>query len=287
MPLYALRAFECAGRYLHMGRAGEELGVTHGAISHQIRSLEEQLGVRLFDRAKNKLQLTDAGARLLQSIKEGFDTIIEGALHLEPDSLPGSLIVGCTQTAGASWAAKAICEFNAQYPQIEVQVVELKPQQKEIPLEVDVAICYGAPHDAGLRLVELGKPPIFPVCNPRLLHDKKKVSKPKDLVNFTLLHDKQNSWERWFSEFKVDVSNDLKQIQFFSTSLALSAARSGHGVALCNRFEVQEDLKEGSMVQLLDSAIPETHSYYMLLDQPENQSIRARLFEEWMEHVLE
>ena len=73
LPLSGLRAFECAGRHLHLGRAGEELGVTHGAISHQVRALEAQLGVKLFIRANSRLQLTDAGQRLLTAVGEGFE----------------------------------------------------------------------------------------------------------------------------------------------------------------------------------------------------------------------
>ena len=104
LPLSGLRAFESAGRHLHLGRAGEELGVTHGAISHQVRALEAQLGVKLFIRANSRLQLTDAGQRLLMAVGEGFEKILEGAQHLDPDSLAGSLIIACTQTrAPVGW----------------------------------------------------------------------------------------------------------------------------------------------------------------------------------------
>ena len=97
LPLSALRAFESAGRQLHMGRAGEELGVTHGAISHQVRALEQQLGVKLFIRANNRLKLTGAGKRLLNAVREGFDRIVDGTLQLDPDSLTGVLVIGCSR----------------------------------------------------------------------------------------------------------------------------------------------------------------------------------------------
>lgn len=286
MPLSALRAFESAGKHLHLGRAGEELGVTHGAISHQVRALEEHLGVKLFDRSQNKLQLTDAGKRLLNAVTEGFNTILDGALHLDPDSLAGTLTIGCTQTAGASWMAKHISDFHAQYPQTEIHTVELKPQQKDIPREIDVAICYGQPVAGDRRVKELTSPPIFPVCSPRLLHNSKSVSRAEDLTRFPLLHDRQNSWDRWFSAMNLDVPDTVKQIYFFSTNLSLSAARHGYGVALCNHFEVKEDLREGRLIQLLNRTIPESHSYYLLADQEDKQSLRARLFEEWITLTL-
>jgi len=286
MPLSALRAFESTGKHLHMGRAGEELGVTHGAISHQIRALEEHLGIKLFDRANNRLKLTDSGQRLLRAVREGFDTIMDGALHLDPDNLTGNLVVGCTQTAGAGWAAKHICDFHALYPQIEIHTMEIKPQQKDIPREIDIAICYGKPNTTGRRLEELTSPPIFPVCSPRLLHGEKTVSQPQHLTRFPLLHDSQNSWQRWFTALNVPMPNHIKQLYFFSTNLSLSAARHGYGIALCNRFEVQEDLREGRLVKLLTRTIPESRSYYLLSDTEEKQSLRAQLFEEWIIEAL-
>ena len=135
LPLSALRAFESAGRHLHMGRAGDELGVTHGAISHQVRILEQYLGIKLFIRANNRLKLTSSGEHLLDAVRDGFECIIDGALRLDPDSLTGSLIIACTESTGASWAVMHIGEFQLQYPQIDVHVVEVQPQQKDIPRE--------------------------------------------------------------------------------------------------------------------------------------------------------
>ena len=103
LPLSSLRAFESVGHRLHMGKAGEELGVTHGAISHHIRALEKHLDVKLFTRDKNSLQLTDSGKLLLKAVTQGFDKILEGTQHLDVDNLSGKLTVGCTQTAGANW----------------------------------------------------------------------------------------------------------------------------------------------------------------------------------------
>jgi LysR family glycine cleavage system transcriptional activator len=284
LPLSALRAFECTGRHLNMGRAGEELGVTHGAISHQVRALESQLGTPLFIRANNRLQLTDSGQRLLRAVIEGFERILDGTQHLDPDSLSGSLVIGCTQTAGASWVARNVSDFHDQYPQIEIRIVEIKPQQEEIPGDIDIAICYGRPEAQGRRVEELIRAQIFPVCSPRILHDKVPVTQPEHLVAYALLFDSQNSWSRWFSDMDVAVPDDIRQIHFFSTNLALNAARFGCGIALCNRLEVQEDLREGRLIQLLDRTIPESHGYYVLADNLDRQSLRARLFEEWVKN---
>ena len=108
LPLSALRAFEAAAQTLHLGKAGEQLGVTHGAISHQIRALEEQLGVVLFSRANNRMALTAAGISLYDSVRDGFDLIADGARHLSRDKMSGTLHIACTQTMATCWATKHI-----------------------------------------------------------------------------------------------------------------------------------------------------------------------------------
>jgi LysR family glycine cleavage system transcriptional activator len=282
LPLSALRAFEAAGRHLHMGRAGDELGVTHGAISHQVRALENQLGVQLFIRSNNRLKLTGAGERLLSAVRDGFNRILDETLKLDPDNLAGRLVIACTESSGASWAVRRIGTFSAQYPQVEIHVVEVQPQQKRIPPTIDVAICYGRPDSRGRRLEELASPPVFPVCSPQILHGMPAIKRPEQLLGLPLLHDSQNSWQDWFAAMGITEPGDTEGIHFYSTNLSLTAARLGFGVALCNPFEIQEDLRHGRLVKLLKKAVPETHSYYLLTDQPEHQSLRARLFEEWI-----
>lgn len=282
LPLSALRAFESTGRHLHMGQAGEDLGVTHGAISHQVRALEQQLGVKLFIRANNRLKLTSAGERLLSAVRDGFDRIVDGTLHLDPDSLTGRLVIGCTESTGASWAVKHIGEFQLQYPQIDIHVVELKPLQKDIPRELDVAICYGKPLAAGRRLEELVSPPVYPVCSPLILHGIPAITRPGHLARLTLLHDRQNDWSRWFAAMDEPEPENMRQMHFYSTNLSLTAARQGYGVALCNLFEIKEDLRQGRLVKLMKKAVPESHNYYLLTNQPEHRSLRAQLFEDWL-----
>ncbi len=286
LPLSALRAFESVGHRLHMGKAGEDLGVTQGAISHHIRSLEKELGIKLFIRANNRLQLTASGDQLLKAVTEGFNRILDSAQQLDSDSLSGRLVVGCTQTAGANWVAAIISEFHQNYPLIDIHTVEVKPQQKDIPREIDIAICYGKPIENDKVVEELTSLDIFPVCSPRLIHDKNTITQPENLTNYPLLHEGLKNWPRWFSTMNIPISVNTKNIHFFSTNLTLSAARDGYGIALCNRLEVQQDIHEGRLIKLLDKTIPELDSYYLLLDKPEKKSLRAKLFEEWIKNIF-
>ena len=286
LPLSALRAFESVGHRLHMGKAGEDLGVTYGAISHQIRALEKQLGVKLFSRANNSLQLTVPGSRLLKAVTEGFDQILDGAQHLKSDSLSGKLVVGCTQTAGANWLAKIISEYQQDYPLIDIHTVEIKPQQKEITREIDIALCYGIPVESHRAIEELTSLNIFPVCSPRMILEMNEISKPEHLASFPLLHEGLDNWSRWFSQMNIPPPVETKNIYFFSTTITLSAAREGYGIALCNRLEAQQDLLEGRLIKLLNKTIPELDSYYLLTNMPKQQSLKTQLFEERIRSIF-
>lgn len=286
LPLSAMRSFESAGRHLHLGRAGAELGVTHGAVSHQIRALEDKLGLKLFIRANNKLQLTIAGEHLLKSVKEGLDLMVKGALNLNSDSIAGELIIGCTPTAGASWAVNHIMKFQTQYPQMRIKIVELQVKQLKIPTEIDIALCYGKPKIGDRRLESLITPKIFPVCSPSLLYGKPTIENSTQLAQLPLLYDDNNSWPRWFKSMHVKVPESTQKTFFFNTALTISAAQNGFGVALCNPLEVQDDLREGRLIRVLEEAIPESQNYYLLCNKPEAQSIRAKLFERWIKELM-
>ena len=282
LPLSALRAFESAAQYLHFSKAGESLGVTHGAISHQIKALESQLGHPLFIRERNSLKLTAAGLRLYSATKEALDRMIDGMVNLNPESLEGTLVIGCTQSTATNWAIRHIMEFQERYPDVEIDVVEITSAQSDIPRNIDIAICYGKPASDNRIIEQLSKPPVYPVCSPGLLFNTVEPSRAEQLLQFHLLDDNQNSWKQWFSAMRVDDNDNIRQTRFFNTTLALQAARNGYGVALGNPFEIHDDLKDGRLIILLKQSIPEANTYYLLLHEPQNESIRARLFREWL-----
>jgi len=286
LPLSALRAFESAALYKHLGRAGEELGVTHGAISHHIRSLEDKLGIALFIRANNRLELTQAGMTLYEAVKTGLDLIVEGTHKLDPDELSGNLVIGCTQTIATSWAAKHICEFRNKYPSIQIFVREIKPRQQNIPKEIDIAICYGSPKASEKSVIKLASPMLYPVCSPTLLADKKRVSRVKDIVNYTLLHDDQVSWSKWFAAYDLAIPDMSQSIYFPNTSQALTAARLGYGVALCNTFETQEFIREGQLVRLTEKSIEEEDGYFLFIRNSKTVSLKSKVFAEWIDKTL-
>lgn len=286
LPLSALRAFDSAARHLHLQRAGEELGVTQSAISHQVRSLEKQLGVTLFDRTRNRLSLTTTGRQLFEVTRQSFDRLIEGAMQLDAQKVGGKLVIGSTATLMLSLMLKAISQFRAQYPEIEIEVVELAVRQKEIPRNVELAVCYGKPASGGRRLEKIMDAELFPVCSPRLLHGVRRIRRAQDMLRLPLLHFDAVSWPRWFETMGLKDADAEQNIKFFNAHLCMQAARSGMGVALAATFEVDDDLRKGSLVKVLDKTVPEPEDYYLLSDHLERQTPRANQFETWLKEEI-
>ena len=286
LPLSALRSFECAGRHLHFQKAGKELGVSQSAISHQIRALEERLNIRLFDRSGNRLTLTPAGTLLLEKATRAFDQLIDAAEGLAPDVIAGKLTLGCTTTLLVSLVMNTIGRFRQAYPEIDLEVIEIKPFQKEIPREVELAFCFGEPVSKDRRIEPMIREKIFPVCSPGLLQSVPRVTRPAHLLELPLLHNNLGHWDRWFSSARLSPSDAKNHLRFFNTHVALAAARRGLGVALASTLEVQNDLQMGTLVKVLDDSIEEPEQYYLVAHFPENQTNRAMLFERWLKDEI-
>ncbi|MCR8922954.1 LysR substrate-binding domain-containing protein [Dasania sp. GY-MA-18] len=285
LPLNAMRAFEAAARHCHLRKAAVELGVTHGAVSRQVKQLEELLAVELFDRSHNRLALTSAGQRLLTGLQEGLDKIAESTLYLDPESMSGSLTIASTPSISAGWLVMAMGEFAQRYPEIRLRLLNINPQQRDLPSEVDVAICYGKP-DLGQRdSVELFRERYFPVCHPSLLRPEQLVHKPVDMLAYPILHDHHGYWEPWFAAAGIQGS-PRQEIYFQDVYQVLTAVREGFGIGLLDRVDVQRELNSGQLVGLFDDTVEAKESHYLVMNKKEKRSVRVRLFEEFLRRHL-
>ena len=286
IPLNAMRTFEAAAVHCNLRQAAEELGVTHGAVSRQVKQLEGILGVELFDRSHNRMSLTSAGQRLLQGVQEGLDRIAESALYLDPDSMNGDLVIASTPSISAGWLVNAIGQFNQKYPEIQLHLVNITPRQREIPAEVDVAICYGAPELTKRDCEELFRERYFPVCHPSLLKAEQPIVKPDDLMDYPLLHDRHGYWGAWFKGVDTE-NNATKHIYFQDSFQVLTAVREGYGIALLDRVDIQRELRNGTLVALFDETIEADESHFLVRDKKERSTVRATLFAEYIRSYLE
>ena len=171
-PLNALRVFDAAARHLSFTRAADELFVTQAAVSHQIKSLEDFLGLKLFRRRNRSLLLTEEGQSYFQDIKEIFSQLTEATRKLQARSAKGALTVSLLPSFAIQWLVPRLTSFNSAYPGIDVRIQAVDRQEDKLADDVDVAIFYGRGNWPGLRVEKLYAEYLLPVCSPRFMLPK-------------------------------------------------------------------------------------------------------------------
>ncbi len=284
LPLHALRAFEATARAHSVSRAADELGVTHSAVSHQIKKLEELTGSTLFDRKHKPLRLTVQGEQLLSPVSDAFDRLARSTNDLKDGGLEGDLTVSCVPGLGANWLVPILGEFLKTYAKLRVRVITEFWHQPIEENDADLAVAYGSAQHAGKRVIHLGHSNFFPVCSPPLFADSDAIRNPEDLLRYTMLHDhSEESWQRWFVAAGVRSMSDARGIVFDSAHLSLQAARAGCGIAMGDTPTVHLDLKEGRLIRPFDRTVPAIHPYYIVTPPPDQVKPAAQALEVWLQ----
>src|SRR5690349_11702865 len=188
-PLNALRAFDAAARHLSFAEAAEELHVTPAAISHQIKALEDDLGVKLFRRLNRAVRLTDAGQACLPGLRDGFERIAEAVARARQGDSVGVLTVTSSPAVAAKWLVPRLERFRERHPGIDLRIDASMRMVDLAREDVHVGLRYGAGKYPGLHTEQLLRSQVFPVCAPALLKGKYPLRKPEDLRHHTLIHD--------------------------------------------------------------------------------------------------
>jgi len=280
LPLHALRGFESTARLGSVSSAAQELGVSHSAISHQIRKLEDILGTALFNRRQRPLGLTVKGRLLLAGVRDSLDGLTRATESVSNEELEGELTVSCVPGLGSNWFVPLLGKFLRSYTGLNVHVRTEFWHQPVAYNQVDLAITYGSAEHVGRRVVRLGQSEFFPVCSPR---NMKGLARPVDLAGLTLLHDHSDeTWSRWMFEEGIESLDGHRNVYFDSAHMALEAARMGDGIAMGDHPTVQKDLDEGRLVRLFDHSIPAIHPYYIVTSPSELMKPAARALETWI-----
>jgi len=283
LPLHAFRAFEAAASCKSFSLAAEELGVTHAAISHHIRGLEDQLGVTLFDRSTRPMKLTDAGDRLLEAVQTGFDRISGAIAELKGHEFEGSLVIASVPGLGANWLTELLGEFIQLFPRVKIRMMTNSWYHPLSNDDADIAIVYGSAEQGGRRVTLLGQSEFFPVCSPRLSIAHHKNVRPRDLLEHTIIHEHNtDTWTRWFITCGIVPSNVMRGIYFDGAHLTLQAARAGAGIAMGDMHTVGSDLREGRLVRLTNYAVPVSHPYYITTPPVDRLKPAAKAFEAFL-----
>jgi LysR family transcriptional regulator, glycine cleavage system transcriptional activator len=282
--LNGLRAFDAAARHLSFTRAAAELHVTQTAISHQIRRLEAQLGVRLFVRRNRALMLTREAQGYLPAVRSAFEDLRRATARLQRGDRDGLLTVSTTASLAAKWLVSRVAAFQDAHPAIEVRITtsaHLVDFRRE---EVDLAVRYGHGSWPGLRARWLMAEDIFPVCSPALLR-RKPLRQPEDLVHHTLLHATvaREDWQLWLTAAGQPVTLALRRgLTFDQSFMALQAAIDGLGVALGRSHLVETDLAAGRLVVPFDLALPADAGFYVVAPEETADTPKIGLFRDWL-----
>ncbi|MEZ5932976.1 MAG: transcriptional regulator GcvA [Alphaproteobacteria bacterium] len=289
--LNALRAFEAAARHLSFSRAADELNVTKAAVSHQVKALEEELGLPLFRRLNRALLLTDAGQTLLPSLTQAFGMMGGAIDRLKKRDETGELTLTTLASFAAIWLVPRLGRFRRAHPEIDVRITTSDESIDFAASDVDLAIRYGAGRWPNVHVERLMTEEIFPVCAPSLLADGPPLEKPADLANHTLLHDYTlETWRMWLiavGEGGVDAERGPR---YQHSNLVIQAAEQGDGVALARSVLAADALAKGRLVKPFDVALPAEFAYYLVcppdhLKRPKVKAFRAWLVDEAAESV--
>lgn len=279
----SLRAFEAAARHGGYSAAAEELGLTHGAISHRIREMEENLGVPLFRRVGRGMTLTPEGIALLAQVREIL-LVIQRAF---PSRLPssGSLVVSVHPAFANCWLLPRIGDFISQNPEIDIEVRSPVDVGSFLGPGVDVAIQYGSGEWPSRMCEHLEDEEVFPVCTPAF-RDQHGLRSPSDLLGCPLLRHAWQPWAGWFKAAGLALKEPSRGLMVSDTAMLLAAARAGEGVALSRRLMVTDDLAAGRLVRLFDVTVSDSFGYYMTWPLQKPLSGEGVRFKAWISKAL-
>ena len=288
-PLNALRAFEAAARHLSISKAANELNVTPAAVSHQVKALEEFLGLALFRRLNRAMMLTDAGQTILPGLRDGFDHLARAIDKLAAMRQGDSLTISTSPSFAAKWLVPRLDRFRAGHPQMELRIDATDGIVDLERGEADIAIRYGNGNYPGMRAERLFTDESFPVCSAQLCQGPPPLSTPADLDGHTLLHVDWNvqsqtapSWRMWLLAAGVGHLDAQRGSHFNQESMALQAAIESHGVALVSRVLAADDLAAGRLVRPFDLVLPTDFTYYLVAPEAAAAEPNIAAFFDWI-----
>ena len=288
-PLNALRAFEAAGRHLSLTKAARELHVTPAAVSHQVKGLEDYLGVKLFRRVRNSLLLTEAGQSCLPGLREGFDQLARAIERLREHDSRGALLISVAPAFASKWLVSRLVRFDSAYPEIDVRMsasLELVDFDRD---GFDAAIRLGRGTYPGLEAHELFEEFVVPMCSSRLLDGPHPLRTPKDLRHHVLLHDDSLSfdraapdWQMWLKAAAAEGVDASRGPHFSHPDHAMQAAIDGAGVVLGWRMLATADLDAGRLVIPFELTLPMELAFYFVCPQAVADRPKLAAFRNWL-----
>lgn len=282
--LNALKAFEAAARHQSFTRAADELCVTQGAVSHQVKALEAELGFRLFHRERQRLVITEAGQFYLEVVRDAFDRLAAGTERLLQRQRAGVLTVSTSPNFAAKWLVHRLGRFAEAHPGIDLRVSASLHHIDFAREDVDVAVRHGDGRWPGLHVTRLCSEALFPVCSPKLLGGRQTLRRPANLRHHVLLHlDDRSDWAKWLDAAGI-VEADLARGPIFNqASMAIDAAIDGQGVTLARTALAARDLLTGRLVRVpFGPTLSVAYAYWIVCPRPTASLPKIDAFRAWL-----
>jgi LysR family glycine cleavage system transcriptional activator len=284
LPLLALRAFEATARHLSVTKAAVELCVTPGAISQQVKQLEDTVGVALLQRKGRAIELTDAGQVLRPQLTQALDVMSLALDSIARTRSLKTLKLTLLPTLTEKWLMPRLARFHGAHPELDIQIMT---SFRDVDLEtegVDMASWIGTGLPPGVEGVRLFNDEFLPVCSPRLLRDGPHLGRVHDLEAFTLLHSvpRSDDWHQWLTLAGAPQLKPVNNLSFGNSSLAIQAAVDGVGVAMVQHEYVKSHLAAGSLVAPFELIARGRNGYYIGWSAKRPVGSAFELFRDWI-----
>jgi len=278
-----LTSFVVAAQHGNFTRAAGELNLTQGAISRQIRELEIHLGIRLFERIRQRVVLTDAGKMYLAQVKKALDELADATARVASFSNSTTLHLVALPTFAARWLVPRLPNFQRMNPKIMVHITARQAPIDSALEPFDAAVFHGASHWPGTISHYLMDEDIVAVCSPKF-NAKRAIKTPADVVEFPLLHKmgKPNRWAEWMAEVGIAPDGLLNGHAYQNFAMVAEAAVAGLGIALLPHYLVEDDIATRSLEVVADRFVDMTTSYYLILPETRASASAVQAFAKWL-----
>ena len=282
-PLNALKAFEAAARHESFTRAAEELFVTQGAVSHQVKALETELGVKLFNRERQRLVLTEAGRDYLTVVRDALDRIALGTERLLQRQSAGVLTVSTSPDFAAKWLVHRLGHFAEAHPEIDLRVSATLHHVDFAREDVDLAVRHGEGNWPGLDTVRLSSEQLFPVCSPKLLTGRRRLTRPSDILKYPLIHmDSRADWSKWLQAAALENAEVIHGPVLNRASMVIDAAIDAQGIALARTTLAAWDLFNGRLVRPFPDMLRLSKTYWVVCPKATAALPKIVTFRDWL-----
>ena len=288
-PLNALKMFEASARNLSFSGASEELFVTPSAVSHQVKTLENFLGVELFHRSNRKVTLTPQGEQYLTSVKHAFDEIEMATQRLSVTQGASVVQISVAPNFLIRWLMPRMSRFRALFPDVELQINASMGLLDFNRTSTDMAVYYGNGEWDDIEVEFLRKVMLVPVCGPGLLQTGPPLEKPADLANHTLIYVSKRTWEwdNWLKKAGVEFITPKGSMQLSSSQLTTAAAQENLGVALADQTLISREIESGKLVVPFDIPLDTKKAFYLVYRKHRPLTKGMEAFRNWLMDELQ